>query len=278
MVAKKKLNTKKPKVISALGFFNIEYVSKINLYQMVFLRQFIPWFSDVDNSKMTKIHFVHDNVGGWISIKTMAPEWGMTALQLAKAIKKLNRPIDPNDPTTQIIISVRVANTKKGKGRGSRTFIVLNPAMINKIICWEALTEKMSDKIKYGISLNCCDGKKEEEQLKNFMKLAKLCNEKHTEYSSLIKTGLEEKPYKDGVKLLLNKMNKKNKPVEAKLENKTETINNPISAIPKPDEEEDEEEDEEYDEDDEDDDEDDSEEDEIEKDNQEAMDRYFIDS
>jgi hypothetical protein len=192
---------KQAKEVCALGLFNPDYVGKLDLYELTFLKNFILWFSSYE--KMTKKDFKFNTIGGWVS-NVKAKEWGMTERKLSSTIKKLNRPLIPGDLSSQILITVPVPHNKRASRKGakdsysgSRRFVILNPAMIKKLICWAAISDESIDSLHYFIKSDLCNRASMKIGLGNFLQLLAAKNKYVDQISTKIKTKLSEKPKKN---------------------------------------------------------------------------------
>jgi hypothetical protein len=166
----------KKEIVTVLGLFKPWVIDEYNLYELTFLMNYIRWFSS-SNEKMQKEDFPYNMVGGWVS-RVKAVEWAMKPDKLSRTINGLTK----SNTLTVIHLASHKKKSKKtlncnGWG-GSRTFIVLNPEIINKMICWESFDEDTINKYKYFIENICGRNEKYEcasieEGTKNFNKLAK---------------------------------------------------------------------------------------------------------
>jgi hypothetical protein len=189
---------KQTKEVCTLGLFNPDYVGKLDLYELTFLKNFILWFSSYE--KMTKKDFKFNTVGGWVS-NVKAKEWGMTERKLSSTIKKLNRPLIPGDLSSQILITVPVPHNKRASRKGakdsysgSRRFVVLNPMMIKRIIAWTAISDDELDRLNNFIKSDLCNRTLMKIGLGNFLQLLEAKNKYVNEISTKIKTKLAVKP------------------------------------------------------------------------------------
>ncbi|OHE68752.1 MAG: hypothetical protein A2001_13875 [Treponema sp. GWC1_61_84] len=177
---------KKEKVQSAMLLFKTSMVGPLNPIELMILKNLLTWAT---GGKMTTINTKkYDNIGFWVSSKK-AVEWGMSARKLFSVLKKMNRPLYKNDPKSLILTSERVHT----KNRGSRTFIIFNPSIINQIIEWEALDEDQKDKFEHLINARICQRQDINIQTNNFLKFAKINKMDLDEISKKIKMGLNNK-------------------------------------------------------------------------------------